>query len=91
VSKLGLRLCFAYCLLSLACIVPAVFAKTDFKSSFVLLQLPIAVQAALASAVGLGRYLENISWPLAYVLLGLPTLLSLYAIGLFVEHMIAPR
>jgi hypothetical protein len=90
-SKLGLRLCFVYCLLSLVCVVSAVLAQTDFKSHFVLLQLPIALQGALVDAVGLARYLETLSWPFTYVLLGLPTLAALYVLGMLIEHALKPR
>ena len=50
-----------------------------------------AVQTSGATSVGLARYLETLSWPFTYVLLGLPTLAALYVLGMLIEHALKPR
>jgi hypothetical protein len=55
----------------------------DSKGAFVLLQLPLALQASLLQALGLGWLLERLSWSTAYVILGIPTLVLLYFVGKF--------
>jgi len=68
-----------------ACVAIAFSKKYDFKSRFVLLQLPIALQCALLDALGLTPYLARVSWLGTYALLGLPTFAFLYLVGWFID------
>lgn len=79
-SKLGLTLSTLYVTTSVLCILAGV-TSSDPKGSFVLLQLPLALQAALLHSLGIGRFLNNLSWPTVYVVLGLPTVAILYGTG----------
>lgn len=79
-SKLGLILCTLYVTISALCIWAGV-ASSDPKGSFVLLQLPLALQATLLHSLGVDRFLGNLSWPTTYAVLGLPTLAILYSVG----------
>lgn len=77
-------MCFAglYVIASATCAGMA-FSTNDFKGRFVLLQAPIVLQSALLPEPVL-RMLEGVSWPLAYLLLGLPVVAGLYVFGALV-------
>ena len=83
-SKVGLVLAFIYFLIVMICVI---WANTllDSKSNFVILQLPLALQMAGLHEIGLLKYFAGISWTMAYVLIGIPTLLWFYFIGYFIE------
>lgn len=68
-----------YLLTSAACVVMAL-SVDDSKGRFVFMQVPIALQTAVVPHGAL-RMLEDISWPAAYAMFGLPTLLGLYFLG----------
>lgn len=68
-----MTLCAIYIVVAAACVAFAFNASGDPKGHFVALQLPIALQLALLDALGLGMFLEHLSWVSAYILLGIPT------------------
>ncbi len=86
-SKTGITLVVVYLLISISLIVYAQFI-TDPKSKFIFLQLPIVFQHALLLELNLTNYLENISWPTAYLILMPPMMLSLYLFGHFLGHIL---
>lgn len=79
-SKFGLILCTLYVAISVLCIWTGA-TSSDPKGSFVLLQLPLALQATLLHSLGVNHFLDNLSWPAVYALIGLPTLAILYSVG----------
>lgn len=80
-SKTGLSLCALYAAVILGCIGYAALGSLDEKSRFVLLQLPIALQAALADRLGLSAILQDVSWVTAYIIFGGPIFMLLYLFG----------
>lgn len=80
-SKFGIILSSIYLLIGLGCIAFALLLGGDFKSRFVFLQAPIALQIALIDAIGLGHHLNEMSWVQAYATLFIPTLALFYFIG----------
>jgi hypothetical protein len=85
-SRIGLGLCAAYLFVSAASAGYGALAATDSKGQAVFLQLPVALQGALLESIGLGSFLVGLSWPAAYLVLGLPTLAVLYGLGSFLSH-----
>jgi hypothetical protein len=85
-SRAGPLFCSIYLVAVAICVGMAVGA--DLKGRHVLLQLPLALQFALLDALGATRYLAGLSWPVAYALVGLPTLLVLYYAGAMLESML---
>jgi hypothetical protein len=85
-SKVGSRLCLAYALLSAAFVAYGALAVSDSKGRFVFLQLPIVLQAAILDGLGLSPLLSGLSWPAAYLIIGLPTLALLYSFGALVDR-----
>ncbi len=92
ISIVGVVFCAIYAFISLALIALAM-SEADPKGKFVLLQLPIVLQMALVDSVGLEALLSGLSWPMAYLFLGLPTLLLLYFVGAQLQRVLrtAPR
>ena len=84
-NLVGIILCIIYALIMLICLAIAYSADADDKGQFVFLQLPIAFQMAGLHALGLSTLLRDISWLAAYLLIGVPTFLSLYFLGFFIE------
>jgi hypothetical protein len=88
-SRLGVVLCSFYLLIIATCLALSLSAGGDFKGQFVFMQLPIALQEALLvsllQAVGLVSWLAELGWMEAYLLLGLPTFVALYAFGWVIE------
>lgn len=80
-SRLGTAFALLYLLPTLACMVMALSSASDPKGYFVLLQLPIALQMAALSALGMADSFRDISWVEGYLLLGLPVVLALYGLG----------
>jgi hypothetical protein len=85
-SRLGLGLCITYLVLALAAVAWSALAAGDPKGRFVLVQLPIAIQAAVLDSLGLGSLLDGLSWVGAYIALALPTFALLYGVGALVER-----
>lgn len=85
-SRIGIILCALYALIIAACVAVAV-SSGDFKGWYVLLQLPIALQMALISAVGLVPLVEHLNWLEAYALLAIPTFAILYGFGWMVDRL----
>ncbi|HLO76781.1 MAG TPA: hypothetical protein VK196_10045 [Magnetospirillum sp.] len=83
-SRVGIILCALYALVIAACVASA-FSSDDFKGSYVLLQLPIALQIALISALGLAPLMRNLNWLETYALLATPTFAVLYGLGWVLE------
>lgn len=80
-SKFGIILSSIYLLVGLGCIVFVFLLGRDFKSQFVFLQAPIALQIALIDAIGLGHHLDEMNWVQAYITLFVPTLVLFYFAG----------
>jgi hypothetical protein len=85
-SRTGLCLSVLYLVASAAAVFVGVFAATDPKSRNVFIQVPVMVQGALVYSMGLGAHLRGLSWPMAYLLLGVPTLALLYAVGALIDR-----
>ncbi|OFW88795.1 MAG: hypothetical protein A3J37_00520 [Alphaproteobacteria bacterium RIFCSPHIGHO2_12_FULL_45_9] len=85
VSVFGIFLVISYLALSALSVGLAILAEGDNKGHFVLLQLPIVFQHAALMELGLLKYLEGMSWPEAYIYLGLPMVAFLYLVGWIVE------
>ena len=79
--KTGWVLAGFYLAIFIVCLVAALMAGFDPKSRFVLLQLPLAFQLAGLDALGVLKALPELDWVSVYLLIGLPTLVFLYAIG----------
>jgi hypothetical protein len=86
-SRTGIFLCAVY-LIAVAVCVGMATSASDPKGSYVLLQLPLALQFAFLDAIGALRYFAGLSWPTAYAVLGLPTLVFLYYAGAVMESML---
>jgi len=84
-NRIGKILCLIYALIIVICIAFAYSSGGDFKGQYIFLQLPIVIQMAGIDAIGLSPKLQNLSWVGAYGLLGLPTFLFLYFIGLAID------
>jgi spore maturation protein SpmA len=84
-SRAGLSLCALYAAVILGCVGYAVLGGLDAKSRFLFLQIPIALQSALAYKLGLLEILQNASWVAAYAILAGPVFALLYLFGLIVE------
>ena len=84
ISKVGLVLALIYFFITIVLII---WANTliDPKSKFVILQLPLALQMAGLEEIGLLKYFTDISWTMAYIIIGIPTFLLFYFIGCFVD------
>lgn len=82
-SRLGLSLCALYAAIVGASAALAVTGDGDPKGQLVVLQFPIALQSATLDALGLGWLVERLSWKVAYLVLGVPTLALLYVAGRF--------
>lgn len=85
-SRTGLLLCVPYAALIAGCIAFVFLGSADPKGSYVLLQLPIALQSALVAGIGLAPRLESISWPAAYALLAGPVFALLYGLGALIDR-----
>jgi hypothetical protein len=84
-SRIGTTLCALYAVVTALCCLLALSAG-DYKGSFVLLQLPIAPQAALAVWLGLGPWLAGLNWSEAYLVLGGSTLGAFYLAGWLIDR-----
>jgi len=80
-SRFGFALCVIYSLIIIICLTWAYSGDIDFKSQFVLVQLPIAVQLGVLHALGLYPLLKNISMVMAYILLVPLSYIVLYFSG----------
>nr|WP_321466775.1 hypothetical protein [uncultured Desulfobulbus sp.] len=83
-SKTGVAFALFYILLSITILI---YAKTieDPKGRFVLFQLPLVPAASLLFKLGLIKYFTKFSWLIAYIILGIPTVISFYAFGYICE------
>ena len=84
-NRIGIIFCVVYALIILICFVMAYSATGDHKGEFVFLQLPIVFQMAALNSLGLSTFLRGISWIGLYLLIGIPTFLFLYFLGLFID------
>jgi hypothetical protein len=80
-SRTGRFLCSAYAAVTLASICFALVVDNGSAGRYVLLQLPIALQTAMAYSWGLAHLVEDLSWPAAYGLFAIPTFFALYLAG----------
>ncbi|WP_368563329.1 hypothetical protein [Pseudoxanthomonas sp. UTMC 1351] len=87
-SKIGLTLCLFYLAFAGLCIWASWESAGDPKGSFVLLQLPLALQLGFLDWLGLGSLLSRASWPVAYSVIGSLTLIALYLSGWLVSRAI---
>lgn len=83
-SRTGWVLLSLYGLLILLCL-GAAFVTEDSKGRFVLLQLPLALPIGGLVALGFGDALSRLSWWGAYGVVGVPTALSVYLVGVLVD------
>lgn len=90
-SRLGITFALVYLLPSMTCVAMALSSGIDSKGSFVLLQLPITLQLAALSALGMADSLRDLSWDGGYLFLGLPVLLALYGFGRWLERLVGRR
>lgn len=90
-SRLGLFFCVPYAVFVAACLGIVSLGHVGYQSQFTYLELPIAVQLALAQWLGMDRALAVISWPDAYGLFMTPAFIVLYALGASLERSIARR
>lgn len=79
-SRLGIIFCLLYLLPTIACVALGL-SSDDNKSSFVLFQLPLAVQLSALKAAGFREALSGLSWPGAYLLLCSPVIVLFYCVG----------
>ena len=86
-SKFGFILCILYVAASGLCVWAGIASSQDPKGSFVLLQLPLALQAGLLHWLGADGFLDHLSWPAAYAAIGLPTAAALYGFGAILSSM----
>jgi hypothetical protein len=85
-SRVGSGLCLAYALSAAASVAYGALVVGDSKGRFVFLQLPIVLQGALLDGLGLSPLLSGLSWPAAYLIIGLPTLALLYGLGVLIDR-----
>jgi hypothetical protein len=83
-SRIGIILCTIYAAITVVCLT-LTFSADDFKSQYVFLQLPIALQLAGLDALGLIPFLRKISWTGAYLLLAFPSFIFLYSLGWLID------
>lgn len=84
VNKTGLILCTFYLAAAICCVVWSQFIS-DAKSAYVLLQLPVVLQHGLLRALDATQVLDGMSWPVIYLVLGVPMLGFLVLLGAIVE------
>jgi hypothetical protein len=84
-SKLGVAFALFYVLPTLVCVAWSL-APGDSKGSFVLLQLPVALQLAALHEMGFGE-LSSMSWVEAYIFLATPVVVILYIAGRSIGRM----
>lgn len=80
-SKTGLVLCGIYAALIACCVGYALLGGVDDNSRFIFMQIPIALQAALAAKLELSQILTDVSWSTAYLIFAVPVFALLYGIG----------
>lgn len=85
-SPFGVRLAAGYAIAAAVCAVAAHVDTVDEKGRHVILQAPIALQAALLDAAGLGASLASLEWSSAYAWIGGSTLLLLYGLGWLMDR-----
>ncbi len=90
ISKVGLILALIYFFIAMLFVIYANIL-IDPKSKFVILQLPLALQMAGLHEIGLLKYITNISWTMAYIIIGIPTFLLFYLIGCFVDEIFSRK
>ena len=79
-SKIGLILVLAYFLITAICLV-MFFSTNDPKGRYMFLHLPIVLQMAMVSTLGLDEPLRSINWFCAYIIFWLPAIIFLYFIS----------
>jgi hypothetical protein len=84
ISKTGVFLCFLYLIASIGCVILAQFIS-DPKGKFIILQMPVVIQHGLLLALDATHLLRNMSWPLVYIVLGVPMLGFLILVGIIFE------
>lgn len=80
-SRFGVTLAGVYFLAAAFCVCYSIANKADSKGSYVLMQLPIAIQGSWLHQMGATSFLRTLSWPEAYLVIAAPTMLVLYGIG----------
>jgi|SRR5690554_2009110 len=84
ITKTGTVLCSLYLITSIGCVVWALVSN-DPKGSYILLQMPIVLQHGLLLALDATHLLKNMNWTGLYLLLGVPMLGFLIAMGNIIE------
>lgn len=80
ISRIGIAFALTYVVAAIGCVLLGYFS-TDPKGSFVFLQLPLLPLTAVFYAFGQGTLLHGLTFPQAYAIFGLPTIVMCYAIG----------
>ena len=89
ISASGLFLAALYVVPSIASVIGSIRTGNP-ETHYILLQLPIALQAAGLVQLGLADELGGISWVGAYALLWLPVALLLYFLGALLGRKFTP-
>ena len=84
ISKTGIVLCVFYFVASIGCVIWAQYIS-DPKGKFIILQIPVVFQHGLLLALDATHLLKNMSWPLLYLVLGVPMLGFLILVGAILE------
>jgi hypothetical protein len=87
-NALSLGLCLLYVAATAACWVEVLIKSGDPKGTFVLKQLPIALQIALADVLGFGSLMTDMSWAAAYAIFFPLTVALLYGLGRVVTWLV---
>jgi hypothetical protein len=86
-SKTGLILGRLYLAVILACGIGAQFI-TDPKGKFIVLQIPVVLPHGLLLALDATEFLNGLSWPAVYFVLGTPMWLLLVLLGNLMETIV---
>lgn len=89
-NNVGLIVASVYFFIVVVCVVWAVLID-DQKGKFVILQLPLALQMAGLDSMGVLKYLPSMSWAMAYLFIGIPTLWFFYLIGVFCDKVFSRK
>ena len=84
ITNTGIVLTIIYITTLVVCAIWAQFVS-DPKGQYVILQLPVSLQHAVLLFVGATNLLSGMSWPVIYVVLGIPMIVMLILLGYLIE------
>lgn len=79
-SRAGACLALLYVVPTVICIVIGL-CSDDYKSQYVWLQIPVALQMAALHSMGVLEHFTGLTWPGLYLLACLPVIAGLYGVG----------